>query len=167
MSCFVKIPYGMRLEFPNRCPFGGALNPRAKVKLSKSRFEWLLPIPLLGWFSGYRLAHVNLPATKAREFADVSLRVIRRTLPLVGIVGGLVYVRFTDNQSFNSKTCAGILFGGVVIGWFATFVRAMILCRARLVAFGRSSCEMRFEDEDYARTFAELNGLPLGRERIS
>lgn len=165
MSCFVKVPFGMRLEFPNRCPFSGAANPRGKVRLSKSRFEWFLPIPFFGWFSGHRLSQITLPATKARGFADVLLRIVNRVLPLGGVFGALAYVRFTDNQSFSSHMCGTVLFGGIAGGWLAILVRALILRRVRIVAFGHSSCELRFADEDYARTFAELNDLPLGRER--
>lgn len=165
MSSFVKVPFGMRLEFPNRCPFSGAATPKGKVRLRKSRFEWLLPIPLSGWLGGNQFSQVTVPAAKTRGFADVLLRAVRRGLPLLGILAGLAYVRFSDNQSFSSTTCAMIFLAGMVGGWLALLVRALILRRVRIVVFGPLSCELRIADEDYAREFAELNDLPLGSER--
>jgi hypothetical protein len=137
------------------------------VKIGKSRFQWFLPLPFVGWFSRNKVEQIAFPASRVIGFADVFLRVIARTLPLVGLIGALAYAKFADDSSFVLPIAAAIFIGSVAGGWLAILMRAFVLRRVRVTAFGGSSCELRFRNESYGEAFAELNGFPLGVERTS
>ena len=167
MSVWIRVPYGSKLIYPETCPFSGTENPTGAVPISNRRFQWLLPIPFIGWLSARKRSVIMFPAGSWRSKVDYVLRLASELSLIGGLVLAAAYVIIADHQGWEKSITVWIFFGGIILRWLAEICRRILLRRVRVVRVGNGGCELRFGDDAYGEKFGSMNNLVVMDKRFN
>lgn len=157
MKYYVQVPLNRDLRFPDSCPFSDKPSPKSTVRLKATSTSLVLPAPH-GIHNEYQTTTLPIPAS--RETALVA-SVLGAGIWL-SLLGGMTLCVLLLNLRENKGTlAAGALLGGPILAAAFRFARYLYLRKVRIKTAWNGFVEVRFDSEDYARAFSDLNRLAL------
>jgi hypothetical protein len=169
-KCYVRVPLGLRLSFPNLCPFTGIPNPPARVTVRYPRVGFRIPIPLLGTVWAKPTTRIRFPCSRLKGSIDNCLGVLGILIWVVFLISGIIgetaakegeeFWRITGRElNRDSINWTRIVLITLCLAILLKVLRVANLRAVRILGRDAFSAELCFRREDYARQFCALDEL--------
>jgi len=148
------------LQFPDLCPFTDSPAPRGIVRLKETKTLFVIPLPG-AIYNRYRTTQIRIPASQEIAKKALRLEVLIWASLLGGIAIGLLTVLLTEHSPTPQSWPFLPLIAGPILALVFRIQRYFLLRRVCIGKTGPEALELCFQSETYAKTFSELNHLPL------